>query len=218
MFFKFSHFCFQNALEQITSCSFQELSWFLYSRCSKNYFVAKWRSYFTIFYQRCQKPHETCPLRGGESVLGLCLMCFLSAFFSNARKRRSTEYDSGSNMVDEVVSSDMNLNTFTTYNDKHRALIVRGVRKRLIITFPHVEHHLRDTRLETLCIERFSSNYTGQSQQTQISAMNQSEVEAKTWKRRQARENSCKLQFVWVLVAHWLRKWREVCWPITKQK
>ena len=26
MFFKFSHFCFQNALEQITSCSFQELS------------------------------------------------------------------------------------------------------------------------------------------------------------------------------------------------
>ena len=83
-------------------------------------------------------------------------------------------------MVDEVVSSDMNLNTFTTYNDKHRALIVRGVRKRLIITFPHVEHHLRDTRLETLCIERLSSNYTGQSQQTQISAVNQSEVEAKT--------------------------------------
>ena len=26
MFFKFSHFCFQNALEQITSCSRQELS------------------------------------------------------------------------------------------------------------------------------------------------------------------------------------------------
>ena len=26
MFFKFSHFCFQNALEQITSYSFQELS------------------------------------------------------------------------------------------------------------------------------------------------------------------------------------------------
>ena len=29
------HFCFQNALEQITSCSFQELSWFLSSRHSR---------------------------------------------------------------------------------------------------------------------------------------------------------------------------------------
>ena len=32
----FSHVCFQSdALEQITSCSFQELSWFLSSRCSR---------------------------------------------------------------------------------------------------------------------------------------------------------------------------------------
>ena len=35
MFFKFSHFCFQNALEQITSCSFQEFSLFISSRHSR---------------------------------------------------------------------------------------------------------------------------------------------------------------------------------------
>ena len=80
--------------------------------------------------------------------------CLLLAFFSNRRRRRSTEYggSSGSNGVDELTASDVNLNTFTTYNNEHRALIVRQVRKRLVITFPHVEHKLRDTRLEMLCL------------------------------------------------------------------
>ena len=35
MFFKFSHLCFQNALEQISSWSFKELSWFLFSYHSR---------------------------------------------------------------------------------------------------------------------------------------------------------------------------------------
>ena len=35
MFFKSSHFCFQNALEQITSCFFQELCLFRCSRLSR---------------------------------------------------------------------------------------------------------------------------------------------------------------------------------------
>ena len=68
---------------------------------------------------------------------------------SRRRKRRSTVDESSfSDIVDEVIASDVHLNTFTTYNDNHRALIVRQVRKRLVITFPHSEHHLRDTRLD----------------------------------------------------------------------
>ena len=35
LFFKFSHFCFQNALEQMMSFSLQELNWFLSSRYSR---------------------------------------------------------------------------------------------------------------------------------------------------------------------------------------
>ena len=69
MFFKFLQFCFQNALEQITSSSFQELSWFnSFFSSFLNYLVVDWRSYFIIFNKRYQKPHDTSPLSGGREI------------------------------------------------------------------------------------------------------------------------------------------------------
>ena len=54
--------------------------------------------------------------------------------------------------VDTVTASDKRLNTFITYNERHQALIVRQVRKRLVLTFPHSQHFLKDDRLaSTLC-------------------------------------------------------------------
>lgn len=74
---------------------------------------------------------------------------FALEFFTSRRKRRDTEGDSSYSSddgVDVVSASDINLNTFVSYNDHHRALIVRNVQKRLILTFPHPEHHLKETR------------------------------------------------------------------------
>ena len=45
--------------------------------------------------------------------------------------------------------------------------------------------------------------------------MNQSEFKANTCNRRQVRENACDQDTI-VLAFHWLRKWRELCQPITK--
>ena len=46
------------------------------------------------------------------------------------------------------------------------------------------------------------------------SAMNQSECEAITCNRRQARENACgHVMIGFGLASHWLKKWREFCQP-----
>ena len=62
MFFKVSHFCFQNVLEQITSCSFQELSWFLSSRHSRIVWQLIEGLISSFFNKRYQKSHGTSPL------------------------------------------------------------------------------------------------------------------------------------------------------------
>ena len=42
--------------------------------------------------------------------------------------------------------------------------------------------------------------------------MNQSEFEAITCNRRQARENTCgHVMIAFGLASHWLKKWREFC-------
>lgn len=64
-------------------------------------------------------------------------------------------------MVDEVTASKVKLNTFVSYNEYHRALIVRDVRKRLILTFPYGEHQLRDTRFYLVFIGRDTSGSRG---------------------------------------------------------
>ena len=49
--------------------------------------------------------------------------------------------------------------------------------------------------------------------------MNQSEFEANTCNRRQARENtSDQVMIGFGLVSHWLKKWREFCQPITERR
>lgn len=79
------------------------------------------------------------------------------------RKRRDAEDDSNNsdNMVDEVTASKVKLNTFVSYNEYHRALIVRDVRKRLILTFPYGEHQLRDTRFYLVFIGQDTSGSRG---------------------------------------------------------
>ena len=74
-------------------------------------------------------------------------------FSISKRKRRSVDDTSGQDEeVDTVTASDKRLNTFITYNERHQALIVRQVRKRLVLTFPHSQHFLKDDRLvRTLC-------------------------------------------------------------------
>ena len=74
-------------------------------------------------------------------------------FSISKRKRRSVDDTSGQeDGVDTVTASDKRLNTFITYNERHQALIVRQVRKRLVLTFPHSQHFLKDDRLaSTLC-------------------------------------------------------------------
>ena len=48
--------------------------------------------------------------------------------------------------------------------------------------------------------------------------MNQSEFEAKTCNRRQARENACERGTIGLGFAfHWLRTWREFCQPIIER-
>lgn len=84
---------------------------------------------------------------------------------SNTRKRRNADVEdnsnSGSNIVDETTASNVNLNTFVNYNDRHRALIVRGVRNRLIMTFTHSEHRLRDDRFYIVFVGRDKSGSRG---------------------------------------------------------
>ncbi|KAJ7326013.1 Multiple epidermal growth factor-like domains protein 8 [Desmophyllum pertusum] len=79
------------------------------------------------------------------------------------RKRRATEDDSNNSndIVDEVIASNAHLNTFTTYNQSHKAHIVRNVRNRLVLTFPHIEHHLRDTRFYMVFIGRDTAGTEG---------------------------------------------------------
>ena len=81
-------------------------------------------------------------------------LIFQSVTFSiSERKRRSMDDTSAQDDgVDTVTASDKRLNTFITYNERHQALIVRQVRKRLVLTFPHSQHFLKDDRLaSTLC-------------------------------------------------------------------
>lgn len=63
--------------------------------------------------------------------------------------------------MDEVTASNERLNTFVSYNEDHRALIVRDVKNRLILTFPHADHHLRDTRFYLAFIGRDKSGAKG---------------------------------------------------------
>ena len=71
-----------------------------------------------------------------------------SLYLYLSRKKRNAEGDGFGDeaVVDRETASSVNLNTFVTYNDHHRALIVQGVRKRLVLTFPYDDHILRDTR------------------------------------------------------------------------
>ena len=62
MFFKISHFCFQDALEQITSCSFQELSSYLSSRHCRIIWKLIEDLGISPVNERYQKPHDTSPL------------------------------------------------------------------------------------------------------------------------------------------------------------
>lgn len=63
--------------------------------------------------------------------------------------------------MDEVIASNAHLNTFTTYNQSHKAHIVRNVRNRLVLTFPHIEHYLRDTRFYMVFIGRDTAGTEG---------------------------------------------------------
>lgn len=71
-----------------------------------------------------------------------------SLYLYLSRKKRNSEGDGfrDAAVVDRETASPVNLNTFVTYNAYHRALIVQGVRKRLVLTFPYNDHILRDTR------------------------------------------------------------------------
>ncbi|XP_074634355.1 multiple epidermal growth factor-like domains protein 8 isoform X4 [Acropora palmata] len=79
------------------------------------------------------------------------------------RKKRNAEGDGFGDeaVVDRETASSVNLNTFVTYNDHHRALIVQGVRKRLVLTFPYNDHILRDTRFYMVFIGRDMSGTKG---------------------------------------------------------
>lgn len=79
------------------------------------------------------------------------------------RKKRNAEGDGFGDeaVVDRETASSVNLNTFITYNDHHRALIVQGVRKRLVLTFPYDDHILRDTRFYMVFIGRDMSGTKG---------------------------------------------------------
>ena len=49
------------------------------------------------------------------------------------------------------------------------------------------------------------------------SAINQSDLEANTCNRRQARENVCvQVVIGFGFASHWLRNWRQFCQPITE--
>ena len=48
--------------------------------------------------------------------------------------------------------------------------------------------------------------------------MDQSELEANTGNRCQARENACERDTIgFSFVSHWSRNWREFFWPITER-
>ena len=48
--------------------------------------------------------------------------------------------------------------------------------------------------------------------------MSQSELEAITCNRHKARENArVQVAIGFGFASHWLKKWREFCWPITER-
>lgn len=113
-------------------------------------YMANENDEFTVVFNHTTGHHEV-------NVRGL------SNFYSGKRKRRETEDVSnvGGSVVDIETASGVYLNTFVTYNYHHRALIVRQVRKRLVITFPHDEHHFRDTRFYMVFIGRHIAGTNG---------------------------------------------------------
>ena len=67
--------------------------------------------------------------------------------------------------------------------------------------------------LSTFCLERFSI----ECRKTQY-AVNHSELEANTCKRRQARENACEQGAIGIgLTSYWMRNWREFCKQSTER-
>lgn len=98
-----------------------------------------------------------------SEVLLTAIDKFFWAFYASRRKRRAIEDDYSSNdAVDVVTASYTRLNTFVSYNENHDALIVRDVRNRLVLTFPHLSHHLRDTRFYLVFVGRDTSGTRGQ--------------------------------------------------------
>lgn len=86
---------------------------------------------------------------------------------SSRRKRRASEEDgvdsySSNDKVAVVVASNTRLNTFVSYQENHNALVIRDVRKRLVLTFPHLSHYLRDTRFYMVFVGRDRSGTRGQ--------------------------------------------------------
>ena len=70
MFFKFSYFCFQNALKQIKSCPFQELNWFLSSRHSRIIWQL-FEGLFSSFLTKISKTSKYFPFKDNFSVTHL---------------------------------------------------------------------------------------------------------------------------------------------------
>lgn len=60
------------------------------------------------------------------------------------------------------LASSTDLNTFVSYQDNHKALVIRDVRRRLVLTFPHMSHYLRDTRFYMVFVGRDVSGTKGQ--------------------------------------------------------
>ena len=66
-------------------------------------------------------------------------------------------------------------------------------------------------------IEQFSITFRNTIMEVN-STMNQSELEANTCNRPQARENACEQVTIgFGLASYWLRKWRELCQPIIER-
>ena len=61
------------------------------------------------------------------------------------RSRRDT-YPSQVRNVHQVRAKREKLNTFVVFSPSYYALVIHSVSNRLVITFPHAEHTLRDTR------------------------------------------------------------------------
>ncbi|XP_066023971.1 multiple epidermal growth factor-like domains protein 8 [Pocillopora verrucosa] len=91
----------------------------------------------------------------------------IKSLASSRRKKRASEQDgvdsySGNDKVNVKVASSTDLNTFVSYQDNHKALVIRDVRRRLVLTFPHMSHYLRDTRFYMVFVGRDGSGTKGQ--------------------------------------------------------